>query len=528
MSLTEVVTRQIPTGYAPGKILVPDGTYLGWFDQPVLVSGWAPYTVENDDLTLVGGKIQTFVDALASNGMAGVMLPGTYRSDQPVDVASNTTLFLHHVTLREYDTALGGSQPGQGRSILRLANATNVLLEGGILNGRKASISGTTEFKHGIEIRGGGGHTIRDMVLEDCRGDGMFFGRWTEAAPYDPPKDCLIERVTMRGAHRNNLSVTCGRNLTFVDCIFEDADGTAPEAGIDIEPNNVNEECFNITFVRPIIRNNDGNGYMTHPGAAGTLSVPRGRYTLINPTITGNGGMGVSLSGGNDTTLIEPWIAENANSGVYALPINGFPLRRISVRGGTIRDNGQYGAEFYAAPGLELTDILIDGTTVVQNAKTNVNAAGVNFGMFDTNPIDRWTITRSQLGDPENAETQYAGLRIGGDHVTNGMLTDNRFGNYTNRRVTGYTVARVPIAANNSGITTRNAGVVSKADGGTITHGLGDGVGGYTPTKYGVNATVAGEIATVTSVSTTTLTVAIKKHDGTAGTTQNISFWAEV
>jgi hypothetical protein len=53
------------------------------------------------------------------------------------------------------------------------------------------------------------------------------------------------------------------------------------------------------------------------------------------------------------------------------------------------------------------------------------------------------------------------------------------------------------------------------ADGGTVTHLL-DG----TPAKALVQATYAGEMASVTAKGATTITVAIKKHDGTPGTAQ--------
>lgn len=57
------------------------------------------------------------------------------------------------------------------------------------------------------------------------------------------------------------------------------------------------------------------------------------------------------------------------------------------------------------------------------------------------------------------------------------------------------------------------------ADGGTVTHGL-PAIPHVTAT-----ATVAGEFASVTAVSATTFTVALKKHDGTAGTTQSVNWY---
>ncbi len=57
------------------------------------------------------------------------------------------------------------------------------------------------------------------------------------------------------------------------------------------------------------------------------------------------------------------------------------------------------------------------------------------------------------------------------------------------------------------------------ADGGTIAHG--DAIA---PTAVVATGSVAGEMVSVTSLDDTTFTVAIKKHDGTAGTAQTI-YW---
>lgn len=60
------------------------------------------------------------------------------------------------------------------------------------------------------------------------------------------------------------------------------------------------------------------------------------------------------------------------------------------------------------------------------------------------------------------------------------------------------------------------------ADGGSITHNFGSA-----PTAVLVAGSVAGEFVSVTTIGTTTFTVAIKKHDGAAGTTQTI-YWMAV
>ena len=73
------------------------------------------------------------------------------------------------------------------------------------------------------------------------------------------------------------------------------------------------------------------------------------------------------------------------------------------------------------------------------------------------------------------------------------------------------------------GLVDENSGATSVADGGTITHGLRT-----TPTTVRCTPSVAGEMVAVTAVGATTFTVAIKKHDNTAGTTQTVYWNAEV
>lgn len=69
-------------------------------------------------------------------------------------------------------------------------------------------------------------------------------------------------------------------------------------------------------------------------------------------------------------------------------------------------------------------------------------------------------------------------------------------------------------------IKTRTVGSTAGiADGGTITHGHPK-----TPGSVRVTPTVAGEFVSVTAIAATNFTVAIKKHDGTAGTAQTL-YW---
>ena len=92
----------------------------------------------------------------------------------------------------------------------------------------------------------------------------------------------------------------------------------------------------------------------------------------------------------------------------------------------------------------------------------------------------------------------------------------------------GYTDDTTPITDAGSSVTISNfypyvgensGAAASTADGGTIAHGCS-----ATPSVAFVSASVAGEIATVTSIGASNITVAIKDNDDSAGTSQTI-YW---
>lgn len=101
-------------------------------------------------------------------------------------------------------------------------------------------------------------------------------------------------------------------------------------------------------------------------------------------------------------------------------------------------------------------------------------------------------------------------------------INDNIFRNFTTPAeaiVLGGVLTDCEVRGN-AGWKTENGGAAAGvADGGTIAHGLI-----ATPTYVQAVGSVAGEFVQVTAIGAANFTVAIKKHDGTAGTAQTI-YW---
>lgn len=130
------------------------------------------------------------------------------------------------------------------------------------------------------------------------------------------------------------------------------------------------------------------------------------------------------------------------------------------------------------------------------------------------------TIRRTPSGSPTGNGIDIA------DTCTTCTLRDNdmtAIASAASRIVLAGSFPTTHVLRDNPGYATRATGATSVADGGTITHGLA-----ATPTKARATASTAGEFASVTALGSTTITVSIKKHDGTAGTTQTVYYEAEV
>lgn len=107
------------------------------------------------------------------------------------------------------------------------------------------------------------------------------------------------------------------------------------------------------------------------------------------------------------------------------------------------------------------------------------------------------------------------GIAIGANGT--GIIIDD---NYINGFATAISNSGTATIHDNTGYTTENKGAATNvADGGTIAHGCI-----ATPTVVIVSASVAGEFASVIGINATNITVAIKKHDNSAGTSQTI-YW---
>jgi len=117
-------------------------------------------------------------------------------------------------------------------------NDVQIYLSGQVIGERAAHIGQTGEWGMGISIL-----KSSDIVvggpgsISNCWGDGFYV--WEG-------KNIYIKGITLNSNRRNNMSVISVDGLSVESCIFSDAHGTAPQAGIDMEPD------FPVEFIKNV------------------------------------------------------------------------------------------------------------------------------------------------------------------------------------------------------------------------------------------------------------------------------------
>jgi hypothetical protein len=164
----------------------------------------------------------------------------------------------------------------------------------------KSPAFSTGEQRHHVQIIGAKNITINGLKSIDGGGDGFYIGN--TVAPL--PENINLIDVQTDNARRNGISLINGININIVRPICENAVGTLPMAGIDIEPNsNADEQLHGIRIVNPVTRNNNGYGILVTPAklidtSAKTLDIVIENHLSENDGQDGqHGGFGIVGNG---------------------------------------------------------------------------------------------------------------------------------------------------------------------------------------------------------------------------------------
>ena len=235
-----------------------------------------------------------------------------------------------------------------------------------------------------------------------------------------------------------------------------------------------------------------------------------------------NGDAGMSLVGCNASTLISCVSGYNTGNGIETLRVvigattwHG----NCDIVGCISEYNTGYGIYNYNGTlnfsilGSWVEGNWLDGIRVFKSIGC-ITGTLVSNGTLETYNPDAYAIHLTSDGAYTSVVVDGCGLNAENDDYDYAQVKDDTGASYQGHN---WIVDYAPIVREKSGA------AASTADGGSIDHGLSS-----IPTKIIVTGSVAGEICTVSGITSAHFHVDIKKHDGTAGTTQTIYWRAEV
>lgn len=127
------------------------------------------------------------------------------------------------------------------------------------------------EWRMGVALRGCKKVLIEGVRVESTGGDGFYVdeggGRlWSE--------DIVIRNCVADDNHRQGISVISAVNLLLENCTFSNTGGTAPEAGIDLEPDAPNQRLVNCVIRNSRFENNRGHQMLVYLRQFNSQTVP--------------------------------------------------------------------------------------------------------------------------------------------------------------------------------------------------------------------------------------------------------------
>jgi parallel beta-helix repeat protein len=330
------------------------------------------FGAKGDDATDDTAAIQAALDAGA--GRTVLVPAGTYlvladgyrdggrggvapRSNTRVVLAPNAVLKARTTSASDY-------------VVVRLERVSHVTIEGGTIQGERHTHSGRDgEWGFGIGIFGATDVVIQDVTLRDCWGDGLFI---EESGPSFSimARRITVRRVVATNNRRQGMSVLGVDGLTVTDSVFERTHGTAPSAGVDLEPGGYGHAIKDVAFLNCTFRDNAGRGIVADATTGADIADVR----IVGGSSTGNGWEGVVFHRATGGALVSDMtVGWNGASGIYLRAAANITIRRNHVAGNSQRKD----ATFHGVHAQRSSVILLRDNVVRRESSTCQQRYGV-------------------------------------------------------------------------------------------------------------------------------------------------------
>ena len=206
---------------------VPEAYYASWFATPNILVNQTP-------------QLQIGYDYATSKKKAFIV-DEKFNVDPEVANGLKVGLFVRSKSCLIFKKGLGKIKlmpnASEGYDIVRIEDVEDFLIFDLDIEGDKSEHLGTTgEWGYGLTIYQCKNGYIRSPYVSNTWGDGIYIGKRWGVLTDLVPLNITIDYPIVDGAGRNGISLTCGEDVIINTPVVKNTKGKAPEAGIDIEP----------------------------------------------------------------------------------------------------------------------------------------------------------------------------------------------------------------------------------------------------------------------------------------------------
>lgn len=364
-------------------------------------------------------------------GKGYYMVEGTVSGNRNFVVPSNTRIELD-------DEAVIEVIPGEdGYRVFALNGVENVIIDGGAVIGDRDEHTGAVLGSSLIDIRSQCKNiVVRNMKLRDSWTDGIYIGGG--ASTPENPLNCenvWVDNVQVTNCYRNGMSITNAKSVKVANSIFENSNGTNPQSGIDLEPNE-NNIVEDIQFTGCTFRGNANQGIMSTGNNATFINcnsydngqrgawIAEPNHAIIGGAFYNNTETNIYVSGTKDV-IIKGVLSHSAG-------INGIDIHQsqgaVQVEGCISRDNVGIGILASAQDGYTLDKCVFSNNIVYDNGTVGLNLDCADSSILGNVITGNGSYGMNLLGDGNMVSANsvlkcaFSGVRLQG---SKNILSDN-------------------------------------------------------------------------------------------------------